>query len=345
MTQQIKALTSTRAVAAIMVFVHHFSGGIFPFSASYRLFHSGNLAVSYFFVLSGFVLFLAHYDQDIKYWRYFRRRVARIVPLYTFALLLCIYLAVFFNSNPLPVNFGKQITYSALLIQSFFYSYPLTLNIPGWSVSVELFFYALFPLFLLIMKKNTKLFITFAILLFLASQIYHSINYLNKNNISDQLLDFVFFHPAIHINQFLIGMLGGYCYLKLKDKGLKLKLVPTLLFAGIMLIIAFRPDYLSYQTGLIAPLFMLLIVAIAIRNNRILNMKGFVFLGEISFGIYILQLPVYEFSRHFNLLYFHLSDQLFFYFAFGALLIAATICHYVIERPFRRWINPKPTIR
>ena len=340
MAQHIKALTSTRAIAAVMVFIHHYGRTSFPFDRAPHLFQSGNLAVSYFFVLSGFVLFIAHHERSINYVDYARRRIARIVPLYLFALFLCVCLPVFLHTYPLPANFVRQIAYSSLFIQSFFHGYPLTLNAPGWTISIELFFYILFPLFLLLQKKNIKLFALLTILLFIASQAVHLWYYPKRGFIDDSLVDFIFFNPFIHINQFLVGMLGGYLFLKLKEKGYTSAWVPTLLFALIILLIAYRPANISYHTGLIAPLFVLLIVSIALKNNTMLNLKGFVFLGDISFGIYILQMPVHDLLVYFNPKYLHVPDAYFFWFSLGILLLFSAICHYIIERPLRKLINP-----
>ena len=90
---RIHFLDSTRGLAALMVIIFHVHGLIF-FDLTHigesRLFNllttlfNGADAVSYFFVLSGFVLsykyFNADFDESIE--RYSIRRIFRIMPLY-----------------------------------------------------------------------------------------------------------------------------------------------------------------------------------------------------------------------------------------------------------------------
>ncbi len=341
MKQQIKALTATRAVAAIMVYIHHYGGGVFPFSKSNHIFQSGNLAVSYFFVLSGFVLYTSHQEKHINYREFMIRRIARIVPLYLFALLLCASLPLLLPIGSVPENITRQFLYSALFLQAFIPNYALILNAPGWSLSVEMFFYVLFPLFMLMKRKNIKVFFLLTVVLFIFSQAVHLWYFPEKDTLSSEKQDLLFFNPLIHINQFLIGMAGGYIYGKLKDKPYKLFFVPTILFSLIMFLIAHRPANVSYHTGLIAPLFMLFILSVALKQDKYLGASAFVFLGEISFGIYILQKPVHDFLSYVNPRYLHITPQYFFYFSLGMLVLFAAICHYFIEKPFRSLINPK----
>src|SRR4051812_17074411 len=98
---QIDSLTSTRAVAAIMVFIHHFGREIFPFSKWPKVFSSGNLAVSYFFVLSGFVLYIGYHGKNFSYGDFLKRRIARIVPIYEIALFLAVFFAVRYHNYDL----------------------------------------------------------------------------------------------------------------------------------------------------------------------------------------------------------------------------------------------------
>src|ERR1035437_10821131 len=93
---QINSLTATRAIAAIMVFIHHFGRDIFPFNRCPSVFTSGNIAVGYFFMLSGFVLYITYYLKDISFGDYIKKRISRIVPIYEIALLLTIFFAVYF---------------------------------------------------------------------------------------------------------------------------------------------------------------------------------------------------------------------------------------------------------
>jgi len=339
MKSQINALTSTRAVAAIMVVIHHFGSDLFPFSLSKNIFHGGNIAVSYFFVLSGFVLFISYNRVVISYADYFKRRIGRIVPVYLLALALMICFFTLYKNYTLDGKASKEIFLSMFFLQAYVPSYPLVLNSPAWTISVEMFFYILFPFFLLLLNKNAKAFAAITLVLFIASQAFHLEYYSVRWSLPDSIVDTVFFNPAMHINQFMIGMIGGYLFSKNKLPAERYKWSALILFCCIILLIAFRPENISYQVGLIAPVFMLFILCVAICNPKILNVKGFIFLGEISYGIYILQFPVYKFLEVFNERLVHMPKQFFFYFALFILLLAASLSYRFIEQPLRRKIS------
>jgi len=95
----------------------------------------------------------------------------------------------------------------------------------------------------------------------------------------------------------------------------------------------------SYHTGLLAPLFMLFIVTLAQGNPRVLQAKWLVFTGEISFGIYVLQYPVYHLAEFANNCWVHLNVTTFFWLAMALLVAIAGLLHIAIERPMRRWIT------
>jgi len=339
MKNQVNSLTSTRAVAAIMVVIHHFGYDVFPFSVFPGLFHSGNIAISYFFVLSGFVLYISYAYKDFFYADYLKRRIGRIVPVYLLALFLFIIVALCFYNYTISRDFIKQILYCALFIQAYFPNYALALNSPSWTISVEMLFYVLFPLFLVIEKKHIKIFISATVIFFLLSQFIHLSHYHPGIELSKEGEGASFYNPLIHISQFLMGMVGGYLYHKIKIGKPKYKFLPPLLFAVTILLITFRPASISYHVGLLDPLFMLFIISTAINDPKFLNIKGFVFLGEISYGIYILQWPVYKFLESVNTNHLHIPHQYFFFIALFILLFTASLSYLFFEKPLRKRIN------
>jgi peptidoglycan/LPS O-acetylase OafA/YrhL len=339
MRSQIKALTATRAIAAIMVVIHHFGANIYPFNRFPNVFHIGDIAVSYFFVLSGFVLYISYNGAAVDYGKYLNRRIGRIVPIYLFALLLFVVVALCYYDYVLSAKAMKEILLSATFLQAYISSYPLVLNSPAWTISVEMFFYLLFPLFLLLLSKHVRVFVILTIVLSVLSQYFHLKYYPVRWSLPDSIADTVFFNPLMHINQFLIGMIGGYLYSKVQKDSGRYGWLSTGLFAIIFLLIASRPQHISYQVGLIAPVFMLFILSMAISNPRWLNFKGFVFLGEISYGIYILQFPVYKLLSALNLRYLHVAEPYFFCTALVVLILTASVTYYIIEKPLRTAIN------
>lgn len=149
------ALTGLRAIAAYMVFVHHFSGIIPDYlgrtvQAMGRELHIG---VTIFFVLSGFLIY-HRYGQierlSVNWFKaYYRNRFARIYPMY-FLLLLLTYT---FTHFPGP----KETFLNFSLFKGFWDKYKFSGIAPAWSLTVEECFYLSAPfIFLFIGKFSHK---------------------------------------------------------------------------------------------------------------------------------------------------------------------------------------------
>jgi peptidoglycan/LPS O-acetylase OafA/YrhL len=143
------SLTSLRWFAASAVFLSHISALVLGTSlaGAWAIFGpQGAVGVSFFFILSGFVLGWA--DRPGDTWRaFYRRRVARIVPAYLVACLAGLVIAVWVA----PLNGGGGGVLTNLLPMTLLQAWsadPYTYyagNSVSWSLSVEVFFYALFP--------------------------------------------------------------------------------------------------------------------------------------------------------------------------------------------------------
>ena len=120
-----------------------------------RLLASGYLAVDLFFVLSGFVIALAHAGEFRRPgWPATRRflglRLARIYPLH--AVMLAAFLLnplaiVLFSAHaaPGPAYAPGYFVQSVFLVQNWGFSGETAWNVPAWSISTEWFAYLLFP--------------------------------------------------------------------------------------------------------------------------------------------------------------------------------------------------------
>ena len=109
------------------------------------LIRGGYLAVTTFFVLSGFVL--AH-NYASTAWnagslrRYAAARFARIYPVYFLSLLV---VAPFIAADRTPAK-ARFVAAHGLLVQAWLGHIPVNWNTPAWSLSCEMFFYLSFPL-------------------------------------------------------------------------------------------------------------------------------------------------------------------------------------------------------
>ena len=332
-SMKINALTAARAVAALLVVIHHYGINLKPFSLCGNLFNNGNLSVGFFFVLSGFVLTIAH--KKLNTGVFYLKRILRIGPAYFAALLLM--LAVVLWSYPPDSDLPQQFISSALFVQSFIPKYTLELNSPAWSVSDEMFFYLLFPL-LFLLRNRRRLILWLTIVAYIVSQCIH-LYYAPK--IWALTGSGLYFNPLIHLNQFLIGVTGGL-YFKDHKRLFAGKYLAYAVFALIIVLIMIRPEQISYNDGLIAPLFLLLILALAARDKWLIDNKPLVFLGEISFGIYIYQKPVFKCIEKLNSTHWHISAAPLFYLSLLALLCVSVLSYYFLEKKALLLLKEKP---
>jgi len=354
---QLDQITFTRFIAALTVVFFHYGQSVFPANIPF-LFENvtaGPIAVGYFYVLSGFIMAIAYYQMDesqrgdlnkLKYWV---ARFARIYPVYLIALLI-IAVAKF---KTLDQDWGT-LPLHILLLQSWVPSYPITLNTPGWSLSVEAFFYLCFPFLLVwIYKRGIKSLTIFAISLWLITQIILLIQLNSAAYAPKSLLhDFIYYNPLMHLNQFVLGLVCGV-YLKSSKSNYNTEnnsgFWLLLSFAAMFLLIWGRPHLeallgirLAFTNGLLAPSFLALIIFLAKHKGIVTKLFTYPFLillGEASYSLYILQKPVHGIYDKVIVPRINLSDTLHFYI-FVILLIIISIASYkFLETPMRKMIN------
>ena len=159
----IPALTGVRAIAAFLVFFHHFNQLDFPFPLR-RTFNEFHMGVTRFFLLSGFLICMRYYDSceisETWFRKYIKNRIARIYPMYLLLTLVTFGLYFIFGGETSVLNgFGSPIVLLLLnvfFLRGFFDDFKFTGVGQGWSLTVEESFYFLAPLFFMQMKKNKK---------------------------------------------------------------------------------------------------------------------------------------------------------------------------------------------
>lgn len=139
--ENLQTLTSLRFFASLSIVIFHMLGTLVPGSAHASL----ALGVSFFFVLSGFVLTYAHSSGALDLPRFYRKRFARLWPLHLFCGLA--WLAVT-QGGGLDAAWGLPVVLNAMLLQAWapVWGIVFALNPVAWSISAEVFFYLMFPL-------------------------------------------------------------------------------------------------------------------------------------------------------------------------------------------------------
>jgi peptidoglycan/LPS O-acetylase OafA/YrhL len=151
---ELRGLTSARGVAAWLVVLYHIRLSIAGLPASLvAALGKGYLAVDFFFLLSGFVIWLAWHARlreggAATIARFLQKRIARIWPLHAVMLAAAAALALLLAATGRadPAFPAAELPLHLLLVQNWGLTSELNWNDPAWSISCELAAYLLFPL-------------------------------------------------------------------------------------------------------------------------------------------------------------------------------------------------------
>lgn len=354
---RVEALTFWRFFAAVIVIFFHY-GQETDLAAWGRPFLvAGPPMLSFFFVLSGYVMVVAHFNKQNETLRsYYVSRIARVYPVYLFALLFMASLSFGYGINDL-----WSLLLSALLVQSWVSPYPVAMNSPGWSLSVEAFFYLSFPLAIYLVKRfqlgTARLFLiaaaVYLLTQFIHQPLFHSEHYKPWPSLSH---DLIFYLPLSHYCSFLLGIAGGVFYVRNKS------LFALSGFASTCAVVAplalayylldnpqFLPSLfgfpLFYGASFYAWLFLLVVLGLACGDNpvtRLLSTRPLVYLGGTSYSVYILQKPVHVLYQHYIAEHLNLGVNGDFYAYAALLMLVSCFVYSVIEkfgRHFVFWID------
>ncbi|HEX4053321.1 MAG TPA: acyltransferase [Tepidisphaeraceae bacterium] len=279
---------------------------------------AGSWSVSLFFILSGFILFYNYGDDrenslDAK--KFWIARFARIYPVYLVGILV---MAPFlFHRWAVDPRFTthKIVTGGVLslaMLQSWFPRHYATLfNGPGWSMSVEAFCYALFPLLLLPLRRvarSSALIAVIAVCWIIAMVkgpiIWICIrNWWVSNGGPDNpaaigaITDYT---PLFRLPEFIAGMALGRLMLLRGGPAIRGARLSFLTLGAVAASLFFAslgshcPWFLAASGGMI-PLFLIVIWTLTVDESflaRLLAWSPLVFLGEASYAVYILHEPI-----------------------------------------------------
>ncbi len=333
---KLNQLTFTRFLAAISIVIFHAGDSAFPFNQEMfsSIFSQANTGVSYFFVLSGFVMILAYGDKhEVNYKNYLTRRFARIYPVYLLATVLLLIFFAVIRTAVNPTDLFLNLTF----LQSWVPGRALSFNTPAWSLSVEMFFYCLFPLFYnsLFRKWPLKKTMLLIVLFYVLTQ---SLLIATRN---DENYTWLTTFPLLRLSEFLIGNVAGLYFMKGKIKKGNYDLLILALIVLFVVLLKLELD-IDYHTGLMACIFVPFLLFLSANTGKIttlFNKKLPVFLGEISYGIYILQSPVINWNQGVMNVLGIKNPSIIFYSTLTILIILSALGYKFFETPIRKIIN------
>jgi len=316
------------------------------------------IGVSFFFVLSGFILTYVYprFNNGAEIKRFYVARFARIWPAHFVVFIFAVY-----NLSLLSLDgFGNK-TFALMnltLMQSWvpmreiFFSF----NSLSWTLSVETFFYLLFPFLIKDFEKNwpQKLLLSAGIVVMMVyiSKFFQLPAYSTFTHLEISRTGLIYINPLSHLFEFVLGMALSIFWQNSKITLHKTTatLIELCLIGMITILIINRPliriidspyinEYLGHSG--MAIFFGALIFVMAFQAGFIssfLEWKTLVFLGEISYTLYIFHQVFLRFFVN-NLKYFSFMSDFMSYLIYWALLmVLCPLIWLFYEQPVRKAI-------
>ncbi|MFE5537142.1 acyltransferase family protein [Streptomyces sp. NPDC056492] len=359
---RLDTLTGLRFPATFVVFLYHaallgFLGVPWLSSASAvttyydAVAHAGALGVTFFFVLSGFVLTWSARDTDTAP-RFWRRRFLKIVPNYVivWALAMLVFAAPITDMTIGLLNlFMVQVWYPDFAVN-------FGVNPAGWSLGVEAVFYLLFPVLLHWIKKiparRLNAWVVAVVAGIIATPLLSTLlvpagaMMATEPDTSVNQYFFSYILPLPRVLDFALGILVARSVMAGRWRNI------GMVWSGVLLAAAFVLGYFTppiYSTRAVCVIpAALLIAAGAIADDEgrftLFRNRAMVWLGDISFAFYLVHYTVMV--AVWKLLGSHAYSNTaavgLMVLAMGVAILASWALYTLVERPItRRWSNPK----
>lgn len=367
------ALTGLRFVAALLVVLFHYQflvpGLARSAAPGARVIQAGFVGVSIFFVLSGFILAYTYLEPSGTMRRsmsaFWHARFARIYPAYAVALVLS--LPIFIDVavvRPVGVihlsDFIKAAVLTPTLLQAWTPKKAWMWDGPAWSLSVEAFFYALFPFIAVAIARRPRRQVVaigcFAGLCALAGpSVYALTSPLGIWQVTTATygpwIATLKFLPLFHLPEFVIGICTGVILNHRRDADSKRRSLAWITLIGAaavvgMLALSDRIPFLFLQCGALALPFAVLIYCLAFQQGilaKALSTRAAQLLGGASYSLYLLHLPISTYlTISGKLLGFAWLTGWVGVAVYVAVAIGAALAVFVfIEEPSRSWLRAR----
>lgn len=294
--KQLSNLYPLRFVLALFVILFHLPEisntlGLPNFNA-WPLFHKGELAVYYFFSLSGFLILRLIYLEirqtgDFRFRAFYKRRIQRLYPLYYLVLLIGILLyhlvlPLLQIPFPTPYHLMDLLGHYVLLIPNVFKYYHPELGgilVVMWSIGIEEQFYLFIPVFLYLFRR--RLILCIAVLLAL-------------------LLLLLFYWPDFYryYNYYFYFLFGGLLAILAEQKTIRLFQqwwMHVLVYS--LCLLSFATNWIQFTNGFLYHCMNMLLsgcLLTLIADYPVFTIKSrlLTYLGKISYGIYMYHMIV-----------------------------------------------------
>ncbi len=324
-----------RAIAVLLVFIFHLSS---------NLMSGGFVGVDMFFVISGFLVTSIVYSKIQKgtfsILEFYKNRVKRIVPAYLVMLLIVAIVASILFVNTDSFTFRKSLlwtllfssnTYFASLDNYFGNSSNENPLLHTWTLAVEMQFYLILPIVLLLIKNRAYL-VRFLLLLVILLISYSTYGIYNGKS-SD-----MYFSLLSRMPEFIIGGIAAIMKLEnisfIKAKSNILSVIGLILIIFSAIVFSESSPFPGILSLIPCLGTLAILVSVSSKVNGILSSKPLVFIGEISYSIYLWHWPIMAFLRYYKNSYEFTFIESVWVISLTSIL--SVLSYYFVERQLRQ---------
>ena len=339
MRPNLPPLTSLRFFAALGVVVFHYNltNNLLPNVIA----RFGNEAVTFFFVLSGFILTYAHglpgAGMNVSPREFFIARLARIWPVYCLAVVIVVLL--FFIVGVLNASIVLRAVPVILMVQAWFPHFALALNPPAWSLSNEIFFYICFPA---LWGVTRKLSVTLFLAVAAALVVFVALIRVELAAGGEDWDSFRQYFPVLNFPQFIWGTAIGYLFVAKEPLGQRAHTMLFLIGAvALGTVMVFKPtfEWLSSSTTLCVVYAAIILGAANVGGTvrKVLCVRFLTILGEASYAIYILHFPLWLWWNHYTKIAYELNlPSIVDFLSYMSILFLISLASLIfVEKPAR----------
>jgi len=356
--EDLKPLTSLRFVAATMIVLLH-SLLYFKWPWLKHVPQTAVQGVSFFFVLSGFILTHGYHARNFTYFEFMRARVARLWPVHIATLALVLFfLAPASQAFNGPGFFSKwwSLAANVTLLQSAvpYVAYYFGWNSVSWSISTEIFFYLMFPILIVNIRTtwHWKLILALSAVFIITTLAKIFSLPVSESPFDLTAVSILYANPVARLFEFSLGMAAYIVWLRLSKTSLT-TWQATLIEAVVLMIAIYwlTQGYLLLYPYLTTPILAFLygqsgscwlfaIVIITLANGRgyigkALSIRPLIWLGEISFALYM----VHQVTM--KLIAWNFPSYKSPWIVYGICLLGAAFLHHAVEKPLRKLLLRK----
>lgn len=293
-----------RAIAVLSAIIFHINNQWLP---------GGFVGVDIFFVISGFLITTIISKQtsqgSFSYAEFYTRRIRRLMPVYFSVIFFVLAVgAVLLTANDLT-KLEKSVRYASFFAANFFFSaeqdyFAIATNqmplLHTWSLAVEEQFYFIWPIILLVILRLAPKYTVMAIIAFILASLSLGTYFALKETSAS----WNYYHLPARIGELLAGGLLAFYKPNIRFPQL-FATAGILLIISSLLLLDTSSVFPGYNT--IWPCLGAALIIYSGNDNKttwvgkLLAIKPLVFIGLLSYSLYLWHWPILAFARYYNM--------------------------------------------